>query len=293
MHACERPHLFLYPVVVGDRDAARSGAGITHRKPVGHRCGFAAHVSSADADRADLLRVLANPEVKAVADKAGLDLAAGDNGGSVARGTGIDATGGAGASGRSGARRRPVQGRHLDDDDHHRVAGADPAHRRDRLTSIAVAVRSGRQRAFSVLLAVVLCVGAAEGATIEAGLSPFSTFHSSPSPKRCAAVRRRRWSCAIGVRVGSTPNRSRIWWTAVRRHSYHRAHRRYPPPRLDGDRDRRQRRGDRARAGRRPPDPHADRGSSRHLPLHRHHRRDAAGGRLSRSGPDRLSHDEP
>ena len=33
-----------------------------------------AHVSSADADRADLLRVLANPEVKAVADKAGLDL---------------------------------------------------------------------------------------------------------------------------------------------------------------------------------------------------------------------------
>ena len=33
-----------------------------------------AHVSSADADRADLLRVLANSEVKAVADKAGLDL---------------------------------------------------------------------------------------------------------------------------------------------------------------------------------------------------------------------------
>ena len=33
-----------------------------------------AHVSSAEADRADLLRVLANPEVKAVADKAGLDL---------------------------------------------------------------------------------------------------------------------------------------------------------------------------------------------------------------------------
>ena len=33
-----------------------------------------AHVVSADADRADLLRVLANPEVKAVADKAGLDL---------------------------------------------------------------------------------------------------------------------------------------------------------------------------------------------------------------------------
>lgn len=32
------------------------------------------HVSSADADRADLLRVLANPEVKSVADKAGLDL---------------------------------------------------------------------------------------------------------------------------------------------------------------------------------------------------------------------------
>ena len=33
-----------------------------------------AHESSADADRADLLRVLANPDVKAVADKAGLDL---------------------------------------------------------------------------------------------------------------------------------------------------------------------------------------------------------------------------
>ena len=33
-----------------------------------------AHVVSADADRADLLRMLANPEVKAVADKAGLDL---------------------------------------------------------------------------------------------------------------------------------------------------------------------------------------------------------------------------
>ena len=33
-----------------------------------------AHVSSTAADRADLLRVLANPEVKAVADKAGLDL---------------------------------------------------------------------------------------------------------------------------------------------------------------------------------------------------------------------------
>jgi hypothetical protein len=33
-----------------------------------------AHVSSAEADRADLLRVLANPEVKTVADKAGLDL---------------------------------------------------------------------------------------------------------------------------------------------------------------------------------------------------------------------------
>jgi hypothetical protein len=32
------------------------------------------HVASAAADRADLLRVLANPEVKAVADKAGLDL---------------------------------------------------------------------------------------------------------------------------------------------------------------------------------------------------------------------------
>lgn len=32
------------------------------------------HVSSTAADRADLLRVLANPEVKAVADKAGLDL---------------------------------------------------------------------------------------------------------------------------------------------------------------------------------------------------------------------------
>jgi hypothetical protein len=33
-----------------------------------------AHVSSAEADRADLLRVLANPEVKTVAYKAGLDL---------------------------------------------------------------------------------------------------------------------------------------------------------------------------------------------------------------------------
>jgi hypothetical protein len=33
-----------------------------------------AHVSSAAADRADLMRVLANPQVKAVADKAGLDL---------------------------------------------------------------------------------------------------------------------------------------------------------------------------------------------------------------------------
>ena len=32
------------------------------------------HVSSAAADRADVLRVLANPEVKAVADTAGLDL---------------------------------------------------------------------------------------------------------------------------------------------------------------------------------------------------------------------------
>jgi len=32
------------------------------------------HVSSAASERADLLRVLANPEVKAVADKAGLDL---------------------------------------------------------------------------------------------------------------------------------------------------------------------------------------------------------------------------
>jgi hypothetical protein len=32
------------------------------------------HVSTTAADRADLLRVLANPEVKAVADKAGLDL---------------------------------------------------------------------------------------------------------------------------------------------------------------------------------------------------------------------------
>ena len=32
------------------------------------------HVSTAAADRADLLRVLGNPEIKAVADKAGLDL---------------------------------------------------------------------------------------------------------------------------------------------------------------------------------------------------------------------------
>jgi hypothetical protein len=32
------------------------------------------HVATAAADRADVLRVLANPEVKAVADKAGLDL---------------------------------------------------------------------------------------------------------------------------------------------------------------------------------------------------------------------------
>ena len=32
------------------------------------------HVSTAAADRADLLRVLGNPEVKAVAEKAGLDL---------------------------------------------------------------------------------------------------------------------------------------------------------------------------------------------------------------------------
>jgi hypothetical protein len=32
------------------------------------------HVSSVASDRADLLRVLANPEVKAVAEKAGLDL---------------------------------------------------------------------------------------------------------------------------------------------------------------------------------------------------------------------------
>ena len=32
------------------------------------------HVSTASADRADLLRVLGNPEVKAVAEKAGLDL---------------------------------------------------------------------------------------------------------------------------------------------------------------------------------------------------------------------------
>lgn len=32
------------------------------------------HVSTATADRADLLRVLGNPEIKAVADKAGLDL---------------------------------------------------------------------------------------------------------------------------------------------------------------------------------------------------------------------------
>src|SRR5688572_7333464 len=32
------------------------------------------HVATASADRADLLRVLSNPEVKAVADKAGLDL---------------------------------------------------------------------------------------------------------------------------------------------------------------------------------------------------------------------------
>lgn len=32
------------------------------------------HVSTAAADRADVLRVLGNPEVKAVAEKAGLDL---------------------------------------------------------------------------------------------------------------------------------------------------------------------------------------------------------------------------
>ena len=32
------------------------------------------HVATGAADRADLLRVLSNPEVKAVADKAGLDL---------------------------------------------------------------------------------------------------------------------------------------------------------------------------------------------------------------------------
>jgi hypothetical protein len=32
------------------------------------------HVATAAAERADLLRVLSNPEVKAVADKAGLDL---------------------------------------------------------------------------------------------------------------------------------------------------------------------------------------------------------------------------
>jgi hypothetical protein len=32
------------------------------------------HVSSAAADRADLMRVLANPEVKTVADRTGLDL---------------------------------------------------------------------------------------------------------------------------------------------------------------------------------------------------------------------------
>ena len=57
------------PVVDGHRGAARSGAGVLHRQSVGHRCGSAATRGSAVADRADLLRVLGNPEVKAVAEK--------------------------------------------------------------------------------------------------------------------------------------------------------------------------------------------------------------------------------
>ena len=69
-----------------------------------------------------------------------------------------------------------------------------------------------------MLLAVLVLLGEAEGRN-RAGLSPFSTFHSSPNPRRCAAARRPRWSCATGAREASTPSRSRIWLTAAPRES--------------------------------------------------------------------------
>ena len=58
-------------------------------------------MSSADVNRADLLRVLANPDVKAVADKAGLEvLGRATTAVTSPAGTGTDAIGGPGAPGR-------------------------------------------------------------------------------------------------------------------------------------------------------------------------------------------------
>ena len=75
MHACERPRLFLssccrlviaMPRVQAQASHTASQSAID--------AALQQHVSTAAADRADLLRVLGNPEVKAVAEKAGLDL---------------------------------------------------------------------------------------------------------------------------------------------------------------------------------------------------------------------------
>ncbi len=118
--------------------------------------------------------------------------------------TGADAACGAGASGRRGARRRPVQGRYLDDGDHHRLAGADSAHRRTRLTSRwpKVGRRHGDAgtvsvRAFSVLLAVVLWVGTAEGGQSNRPLAILDVPFISQSEALCggaaAAMVMRYW----------------------------------------------------------------------------------------------------
>ena len=75
VHACERPHhvlVILLSIVIAMPRVQAQASHTASQSAID--AALQAHVSSAAADRADLLRVLANPEVKAVADKAGLDL---------------------------------------------------------------------------------------------------------------------------------------------------------------------------------------------------------------------------
>ena len=86
------------------------------------------HVAKQDSDRAALREALARPEVRAVAGKLGVDLDRAAAAVDTMSGLRSGARGRPGPAGESIARRRRIDGSHLDDDDYHRAAGAHRHH---------------------------------------------------------------------------------------------------------------------------------------------------------------------